>query len=160
MLHTAGVLHMIILAPADAFTLQWHYHYRHNCIFKPPRDAPLLQNPLAHHNTLPLGRRRGFPTRLDITLWEWIKHGHFPPLSLPFIDCLAETRQRMTHLSSKAFVKLNTATPCVFLSAKKFWEHILKPWDCEVFDICLSQQLLGGVWLKPHNLTIPFCTQK
>lgn len=33
---------MIIVAPADAFILQWHYHYWHNCIFKPPRECTLV----------------------------------------------------------------------------------------------------------------------
>lgn len=73
---------MIIFPPADAFILLWHCHYRHNCIFKPPRDAPLLQNPSTRHNTLPLGPGRGFLTRLGITLPDWIKHWT-PPFSSP-----------------------------------------------------------------------------
>lgn len=125
---------MIIFAPADAFTLQWHYHYRHNCIFKPPRDAPLLQNPLAHHNTLPLGRRRGFPTRLDITLWEWIKHGHFPPLSLPFIDCVAETRKRLTWVQKALQNEILPRLAC--FSALKSFESTFS--NCETVKFLTS----------------------
>lgn len=143
MLHAAGILYMIIFAPADAFILQWHYHYQHNCIFKPPRDASLLQNPLAHHNTLPLGRGPGFPARLDITLREWIKHGHFPPRSLLFcLDCLAETKKRME--------KLNEKYPHLvcFFQCRNFSKHIRRLNRCKVFDTSLPQKLLEGVLYK------------
>lgn len=161
MLHAAGIVYMIIFPPADAFILQWHYHYRHNCISKPPRDASLLQNPLAHHNTLPLGRGLGFPARPDITPWEWIKHGHFPPLSLLIIDCLGETTKKMGEVNWKS------STPCVSLNAKtfantlsnsisvQFLTYICQRSYWKEFDIRATTLRCSSLW--KNNVSILYC---
>lgn len=42
LLGAAGMFYAITFTPADVSILPWHYHYRHNCILRPPRDVPLL----------------------------------------------------------------------------------------------------------------------
>lgn len=45
------MFYAITFTPADVSISPWHYHYRHNCIFRPPRDVALLQKPLAQRST-------------------------------------------------------------------------------------------------------------